>query len=187
MDAIECMHARRSIRAYQPRPVDRSLLEELLWAAVQAPTPPVSGSEPWVIYVVEGQERLERYGQRAKQYAFEHQPSDRPWEWTVRPGFKVFWGAPVLVLLCARLGNPEPFDCCRAGQNLLIGAHARGLGACWVGAPLPWLSAVETKQELGIAPSFEPSVAIILGHPTEQPTGSPRSRPSIQWVANHDA
>ena len=89
MDAIECIHAGRSIRAYQPRPVDRSLLAEILWAAVQAPTPPVSGNGPWAIYVLEVQARLEQYGQRAKQYAFEYQPSGRLWEWTVRPGFKV--------------------------------------------------------------------------------------------------
>ena len=45
MDPIECMHTRRSIRAYKPDPVARELAEELLWATVQAPTPPVSGAE----------------------------------------------------------------------------------------------------------------------------------------------
>jgi nitroreductase len=183
MDAIECMHRRRSIRSYQANPVARELIEELLWAAVQAPTPPASGNDAWAICVIEGHARLERYGERARVYAFEHQPSGRPWEWTVRPGFKVFWGAPVLVLLCARTGNLEAaFDCCRAGQNLLLAAQARSLGACWVGAPIPWLADARTHDELALPQGFEPAVAIILGYPAETPTGSPRPRPRVQWL-----
>ena len=182
MDAIECMHSRRSIRAYRAEPLARELIEMLAWAAVQAPTPPISGNEAWAICVVEGLERLEAYGERARRYAFEHQPRERPWEWTTRPGFKVFWGAPALMIFCARRGNPEaPFDCCRAGQNLLLAAHDRGLGACWVGAPMPWLSAPATKDELAIPDGFEPAVAIILGWPNEKPAGSPRPRPPIRW------
>ena len=182
MSPIECMHTRRSIRAYGAEPVARELIEDVLWAAVQAPTPPVSGSDAWAICVIEGRDRLESYGERARLYAFEHQPVGRPWEWTVRPGFKVFWGAPVLALLSARAGNSEaPFDCCRAGQNLLLAAHAKGLGACWVGAPIPWLSERETQQELGIPDGFVPVVAVILGYPAESPAGSPRPRPRVHW------
>jgi nitroreductase len=183
MDPIECMHTRRSIRSYKAGPVAHELIEEIAWAAVQAPTPPVSGNEAWAISVVEGRDRLETYGERARMYAFEHQPAERPWEWTVRPGFKVFWGAPALILLSARTGNPEAsFDCCRAGQNLLLAAHAKGLGACWVGAPIPWLSDTQTQRELGIPAGFVPSVAIILGFPAESPAGSPRPRPHIYWA-----
>ena len=183
MDAIVCMHSRRSIRAYLPDPVPRDLIQELAWAAIQAPTPPVSGNESWSLCMIEGQDRLESYGQRARQYAFEHQPADRPWTWTTRPGFKVFWGAPALMLLCARQGNPEArFDCCRAGQYLLLAAHARGLGACWVGAPMPWLADPEIQRELQVPAGFEPEVAIVLGHPAEQPLGSPRPQPSLIWL-----
>jgi GrpB-like predicted nucleotidyltransferase (UPF0157 family)/nitroreductase len=183
MDAIQAMHERRSIRAYQSRQVPRELVEELLWAAVQAPIPPVSGNEPWRIVVLQGAELLERLGERARQYAFEHQPPGRPWEWTTRPGFKVFWGAPMLVLLCARATSPEAaFDCCRAGQNLVIAAHARGIGSCWVGAPMPWLSDAAVQRELGIPDGFVPSVAIVLGYPAEHPVGNPKPRPGIHWV-----
>ena len=93
MDVFEAIHSRRSIRKYRPDPVDRALLEELLYAAVQAPTPPVSGTIPWALCVIEGVERLANYGNRAKQYADDHQPEGRPWTWTERPDFKVFWGA----------------------------------------------------------------------------------------------
>lgn len=182
--AIEAMHSRRSIRAYEPHPVPRALIEDLLWAAVQAPIPPVSGNEPWAIVVVEGRDRLEAYGERARQHADAHQPAGRPWAWTTRPGFKVFWGAPALVLLCARAGSPEAVhDCVRAGQNLVIAAHAAGLGSCWVGAPMPWLALAEVQRELGVPEGFAPAVAITLGFAAEQPAGNPKPRPAIHWHA----
>ena len=182
MDAVSAMHARRSIRAYQPTPVPRALIEELVWAAVQAPSPPVSGDIPWALCVIEGVGRLARYGVRARDYAHSHQPEGRPWEWTERPGFKVFWDAPALVLICGRKGNPEtPFDCCRAGQNLMLAACARGLGSCWVGAPMPWLTSPGVAEELGLPAGFDPVVAIVLGYAAQTPAGNPRPRPPITW------
>ena len=53
--------------------VERTLIEDLIWAAVQAPTPPVSGDTPWAFCVIEGVRHLADYGARAKQYALDHQ------------------------------------------------------------------------------------------------------------------
>ena len=137
LNVIEAIHRRRSIRAYRSDPVERPVLEDILWAAAQAPTPPVSGDKPWTFCIFEGIDRIDGYGVRAKDYAQGHQPPGRPWTWADRPEFRVFWGAPVLLLICARSGNPETaFDCCRAGQNVLLAAHHHGLGSCWVGAPM---------------------------------------------------
>ena len=36
----------------------------------------------------------------------------------------------------------------RAGQNLMLSAHARGLGTCWVGSPMLWIDTPEVKAEL---------------------------------------
>ena len=70
MDVVEAIHGRRSIRA---EPVERTLIEDLIRAAVQAPTPPVSGDTPWAFCVIEGVRHLADYGARAKQYALDHQ------------------------------------------------------------------------------------------------------------------
>ena len=58
MDVTEAIHGRRSIRAYRAQPVEQTLIEDLTWAAVQAPTPPVSGDTPWAFCVIEGADRL---------------------------------------------------------------------------------------------------------------------------------
>lgn len=183
MDAIQAMHGRRSIRAYESRPVARALVEQLAWAAVQAPTPPVSGDAPWVVCVLEGAERLAAFGERAKEYARTHQPPGNPWTWPERPGFKVFWDAPALILFCSQRGNSEaPLDCCRAGQNFEVAAHSLGLGSCWIGSPMPWLRSPGIANELGIPQGYDAEVAIAFGHPAEQPEGKPRPRPHIHWL-----
>ena len=50
MDAIEAIHSRRSIRTYTAQPVDRELIEALVWDAAQAP-PPFAGQVPWTFNV----------------------------------------------------------------------------------------------------------------------------------------
>jgi nitroreductase len=182
MDTIEAIHGRRSIRAFRPDPVPRTLIEDLLWDAAQAPTPPVSGETPWAFCVLEGVQRLARYGERARQYASEHQPQGSPWHWVDRSGFKVFWDAPAAVLICGQRGNVEaPMDCCRAGQTLMLAAYARGLGSCWVGAPLPWLRSPDIAEELQLPAGFDVMVVMILGYANEIPAGSPLPRPSVHW------
>lgn len=182
MNIIEAIHGRRSIRAYRDEPLPRSLVEDLVWAAVQAPTPALSDDTPLAVAVIEGRERLAAYGTRAQDHARATQSAPLARRWAERSDFEVFWGAPVAVMFCARAGDREtPFDCCRAGQNLVLVAHARGLGSCWVGAPLPWLSSTGVADELGLQAGFDPVVVVVLGHPNESPRGRPRPRPSISW------
>lgn len=87
---------------------------------------------------------------RAKQFARVNQPDGIRWSWPDKPDFKVFWEAPALVLICGRSGNAEmALDCCRAGQNLMLAAHAMGLGTCWVGAHRASACAVRARQSVG--------------------------------------
>lgn len=182
MDVIEAMYSWRTIRAYRREPVPRDVLEDLLWHAVQVSTAPAA-QPPWALCVLEGSAQIEDYGRRALDFARANRPPGAPgWTWTERSDFRVFWGAPAVVVICARSGDAEtPFDCCRAGQNLALAAHARGLGTCWVGAPLAWLRSPGVAAELGIPEEFEPTVAMLVGHPADRPPPRPRTRPQIVW------
>ena len=124
-----------------------------------------------------GAERIAEFGRRAKQYARDHNPGGPGWAWTDREGFEAFWNAPAVVIIS---GPVE--DCCRAGQTLLIAAHARGLGACWVGAPMLWLRTPEAKAELGIPTDLTPVSAICLGHASATPDTPPRAHPNVIWA-----
>jgi nitroreductase len=175
MDVIETIHSRRSIRAYTEEPVERDLIEALIWDAAQAP-PPFSGQVPWTFNVVRGAARIARYGELAKQYARDHRPDGAEPFWADREDFKIFWDAPAVVIISGGMA-----DCCRAGQVLILAAHARGLGACWVGAPMQWIQTPEAKSEVGISEDLTPSSVICLGHPAAWPAAAERKRPVVIW------
>lgn len=176
MDAIEAMHTRRSVRSYSSRRVERGLIQEVIWDAAQAP-PTFSGQIPWTFHVVEGADRIAAYGDEALRYAKENHPDEPGWEWTDRPGFQVFWGAPAVIIISGRVE-----DCCRAGQNLMLSAHARGLGTCWVGSPILWLKTPSAKIRLNIPNALTPVCAFCLGYPAIVPEAPSRERPTIIWV-----
>ena len=176
MDAIEAIQSRRSIRQYKNSVPERSLIEAIILDAAKAP-PPFSGQRPWVFNVIEGRDRISHYALRAKQFAKEHRPEGPGWEWVDRlDNFEVFWNAPVLIIISGRVE-----DCCRAGQNLMLSAHARGLGTCWVGAPMLWLRDTETQKELRIPSGFAPVSAFCLGYPDEAPAPPKVEPPHIIW------
>lgn len=182
MDLIDAIRSWRSVRSFRTDPVDRTEVADLLWNAVQVSTPP-QNETPWEICVLEGVDRIELLGERAMAFAREHrQPGQQGWNWVDRPGFKIFWGAPVVVIIAAQADNREAqFDCHRASQNLVLAAHVRGLGSCWLGSPLPWLNSIGVAGELGFSPEFQPTVVVALGHPATRPEPKVRPRPNILW------
>ncbi len=165
MDVIAAIHGRRSVRSYDTRPVPRDLIESVIRDAAQSP-PPFRGQVPWAFNVIEGAERIAAYGARAMAYTRKHRPAGPGWDWIERPDFKILWDGPV-------------GDCSRAGQTLMLSAHARGLGTCWVGSPMLWLSAAETRAELNIP--LTPAAVFCLGYAAEEPEPVIRETPPIIW------
>jgi nitroreductase len=197
MDVVEAIYGRRSIRSYAQRPVERDLIEAIILDAAQAQPPArtatqskgtgflflrrkvASGVVPWTFNVILGIERIAALGMMAMTHAKAYHRADEPgWSWLGRSGFKIFWDAPVLVVISGPIE-----DCCRAGQNLMLSAHARGLGTCWVGSPMLWLRTDKAKAALSIPPDLTPVSAICLGYPEVIPDVPPKKRPPIIWIA----
>ena len=182
MDTIEAIHGRRTVRDFAPRELDRDLIEALVWDAAQAPPPAIRSVQRWAFNVVTGAARLADYGERAKAFARATRPPGPGWDWVDNPDFRIFWNAPALILISGRQEIAESaWDCCRAGQNLMLSAHARGLGACWVGSPMAWLRSAEGASEVGVPEGFEAVAPILVGHPNATPPPRQIERPQIVW------
>lgn len=175
MDVIAAIHGRRSVRSYRPTLVPRELIEAVILDAAQAP-PPFRGQVPWSFNVIEGVERIAAYGERAMDYARAHRPEGPGTGWIERPGFKIFWDAPVVIVISGPVG-----DCSRAGQNLMLSAHARGLGTCWVGSPMPWITTPEVRSELNIPSSLTPVAVLCVGYAAAEPEPVVHEKPPIIW------
>jgi len=153
MDAIQAIMTRRSVRQFTDEPVTDEQLDRVLRAAMAAPS--ASNGQSWRFVVVRERERLERLA-RATVFAA---PMGR---------------APVGIVVCAdRLTLKYPgfwvIDCSAAIENLLLAAHAEGLGGVWIGVhPIaPFRAAVRRTIE---APrTVVPHSMIALGHPAAVP------------------
>ena len=86
--------------------------------------------------------------------------------------------APVLVVVCGdtRLTYPQSMDASvfPAVQNLLLAAHALGLGSTLT--TMPVLAGDELSGPLGLPPEVVPVAVVPLGH-LPAPLGPPRRRP----------
>ena len=181
MDLMEALRTRRAIREFTTEPIHDAVIEELIAAAILAPS--AVNLQPWRFSVVQGGERLHALGAEAKSYAAAHLPPDSPLHaHAVDPAFEIFHGATALIVICAVDDEAQSAeDCCLAGENLMLAAHASGLGTCWIGLSRPWLNDAAVKAELGIPAGWRPVAPIVLGHRKALPPPTPREKPVILW------
>ena len=63
------------------------------------------------------------------------------------PAANIFHNAGTLVIICAKMNGIQPAeDCSLAAQNLMLAAHAAGLGTCPIGLARPWLNPPQVRR-----------------------------------------
>ena len=184
MDLMTAIFERRAIRAYDADPVDRTRIEGLIEAAIQAPS--ARDLEPWAFVVFEGRDRLRAFAEEVREFLLASPAAlgdaDLRAKWS-DSSFDVFYGAPVLLVICATSGESQAAeDCCLAAQNLMLAARASGLGTCPIGLARPWLARPSTREKLGLPAEHVPVFPLVLGRPAEQPGRRPRRPPSVLWL-----
>jgi nitroreductase len=168
LDVMECIKSRRSIRIYKPDPVAHELIEKVIQAATWAPS--AGNWQPWRFVVVVNAELRESLSKIASDQEF-------------------IAVAPVVLVVCAEPGRAEHTygsrarelyclqDSAAAIQNLMLAAHALGLGTCWVGD----FDEIGVRKLLHIADNFRPIALVPLGYADEIP--NPRWRRPITEVS----
>lgn len=185
MDVIEAIYHRRSVRGFTADAVPSVVIDDLVSAAVQAPS--AMNLQPWAFLITEGRTTLSEFSERAKRHLLETMTPDSPIfhyrDQLSDPEFDIFYGASVLVVIAATTDAAQcAEDCCLAAQNLMLAAHAMGLGTCCIGFARPWLNLGETKAELGIPPPYSPIIPIVVGYPKFAAPPVPRKTPEIWRV-----
>ena len=127
------IYGRRAVRAYTAQPVARETIEQLIDAAIQAPSS--MDLEPWAFVVIDGVARLKGFSDRAKA-AFVPGPmtgaaAEHFRNMLVDPAFNIFHDAPALIVVCATSEAGQAVeDCSLAAQNLKHVAHPAGADRC---------------------------------------------------------
>ena len=184
MTIFETILARRSVRRYKARRVDRTTVSILLEAAVHAPT--AIHQEPWAFVIVQDKQLLQKLsGQakplfmaEAKEIGLEH--AGHSFDIFKAPDFNIFYNASTLILICGKTTAPSfEADCWLAAENLMLAACAMGLGTCVIGSALLALNTPETKVALNIPENFIAVAPIVVGYPDDEIAPVIRKNPII--------
>jgi len=194
------MAGRRSIRRYRPTPVQREDLDALLNAAAAAPS--AHNRQPWRFLVVESQtakhELAVAMGERLRTDRLRDGDPPDAIEADRSRSYARLTGAPVLVVVSLSMADMDRYSDERrnqaertmavqgtamAAQNLLLAAHAAGLGACWVCAPLFCPDTVASV--LALPRGWEPQGIVTLGYPADE--GKPFRRRPLSEVARYES
>lgn len=153
MDTLEAIYTRRSVRNFKEDPVSEEDLHDLLKAGMQAPS--AKNEQPWHFVVIDDPEVLHAIPE-------------------FHPHAKMLLDAPLAILVCSdrKLETKRASwlqDCSAATENILLAAHAKGLGGVWLGI-FPDSDRVFGMQTLLAMPKDVRPVALVaIGHPASQP------------------
>ena len=198
-EVIDLMQSRRSVRQFAPRGLTRSQIDALIEAARWAPSN--HNRQGWKFIVFQNAKTICRLAEEVRESLRRSLPTahrlvaDHAGELTHLAG--AFDQAPVVILAMHKkspavgrsllnsatsaLASGEAISTAMACQNILLAAHAMGLGACIMTAPL---LAADVWHALGDLPAgFEPTCLIAAGYPAATP--APPRRKDLEQIVEY--
>jgi F420 biosynthesis protein FbiB-like protein len=195
-DALDAVLAgRRSIRTYQERSVPAELLERVLAAAAQAPSP--HHSVPWRLAVLTGSAAktalADAMGAKWRADLQADGLGDAEIDIELEKSHRRLTASPVVLVGSV---YPEILDeypdparqeaetlmaahsLGAALQNVMLAAHANGLASCWMCAPVFCSDVV--RDALGLPSALIPHAIVTIGYPARPPRA--RERPSLDQI-----
>jgi len=155
---LKVIKERRSVRTYDDRKVSKEMMERLIEAGQWAPSP--SNVQSWRFVAVQEDGQLATLK-------------------TLSPGFPK--QATAAIVICSDERDVQSFagtsaqilvaeEAAMAGQNMLLMAHALGLGACAVAS----FSETGIRALLELPDHIRPILVVALGFPKKQPVAPQR-------------
>lgn len=198
MDLHQFLRSRRSIRRFKPDPVPDSVIENIITTATFAPS--AHNRQPWRFCVVTDVSVKQKLAD-AMAIEFERDlekdqlPQTEIQKRTKRSRERMI-AAPVLVILCLDMSEMDVYpdkkrkqaefrmamqSVANAGMQLMLAAHAEGLGSVWVCSPL---FVQETIQSvLNLPKTWEPQAMFFVGYPDVIP--DVRERKTLDEIIIH--
>lgn len=183
MEFFEALNGRRATRAFSPQPVSRPVIERQIDAAIQAPS--AINEQPCDFAIIQEYERLDRIAGAAKELmsnVAERAPPRPIHAHMHDPNFNILYHAPALIVVSARTGEWAVEDGTLAAENLMLAAHAFGLGSCWSGLAQRWLETEDGRRAIELPAGFMPIAPIIIGYPSEKAAAVPRTPARTRWI-----
>lgn len=190
----EALKRRRSIRRYTAAPIHETAIMRLIEAAITAPS--AHNRQPWRFVLLKDAAKTRLAQAMAKRLREDrtrdgHDPTIIDQD--AARSITRITSAPAAILVCLSMEDMDVYPDRRraaaerqmavqstamAMQNILLAAHAEGLGASIMCAPL--FCADTVRDVLSLSAAWEPQALITLGYPAN--SGRPYRRHPIQDV-----
>ncbi|MBR3785431.1 MAG: nitroreductase family protein [Firmicutes bacterium] len=170
MTLLEIMKHRRSVRKYTGEKIDEDKLQQILAAALLAPSG--RAARPWEFVVVKDREMLDRLS-----ISREH-------------GAEMLAGADCAVVVFGDENKTDVWteDCCNAMAHMYLMASALGVGCCWIQGRLRKTADGAMTEDyirglLDVPSHYRLEAIMSLGIPAEQP--QPYELDQLPWEKIH--
>ncbi len=174
---VGAIMGRRSVRKYLDRPVEHEKLMTLARCAINAPSG--MNAQPWLVRVVEDQKLINDVTEVYKKANAEQVKRDADFK-------NMFRNAPNLICVCTPAKGGGQLDAGLLGENVMLAAHALGLGTCCLGGPVRFLkSNADARfflERLDIPADYELNYIIAVGYPDEQPEARQRDASKVKFI-----
>jgi nitroreductase len=200
-DLLKIIKTRRSIRRYKKKDVPDELLEKIIEAGRWSPSG--DNGQPWRFIIVRDPETKKALGKIAaegsgRRFTAEYltgrmqerfeglkdlDKKDKAYKKLTSGEVSSFLAnAPVIIIVCAKLDVWDvPYDSAMATQNMVLMAHALGLGSCVVVAPVSDMrDDIKVMKLLKIPHGYKVIAPLAIGYPDESP--NPRPRLSLKEI-----
>jgi len=196
MDLQTFLRTRRSIRRFKPDPIPDSVIQNILTTATFAPS--AHNRQPWRFGVLTDSSIKTKLAD-AMAIEFERDlekdklPQVEIQKRIVRSRERII-SAPVVIILNVDMGDMDMYpdekrskaeylmavqSVANAGMQMLLAAHAEGLGGVWVCSPLFVQKTIQSV--LSLPKSWEPQAMFLVGYPQDIPEA--RERKTIQEIS----
>ena len=189
MNAVmENIRKRRSIRAYEARPVPRDLVNTVIEAGTAAPS--AMNSQPWRVVVGEDpaakRTLLAAALPQAKKITEQVKDVDPERYELIKKRYAelpdpVYYSAPAVIFVIGS-GRYAAHSCPLACENMMLAAHALGLGSCWVGFGAMVTEDPDVRAILELKEDESLYGPILLGYPKGEPARPPKKEPKVKWI-----
>ncbi|MGA7193941.1 MAG: nitroreductase family protein [Anaerolineales bacterium] len=188
--AQDFLRSRRSVRRFKPEPIPDSVIERILTTATYAPS--AHNRQPWRFVIIKNTDVRSRLAKTlTDKMCLDMQAesaTESELEKRVTNSLRRIDEAPVIIMLCrdvtdVRVNTPEETimniqSTALAGFQLLLAAHAEGLGGNWICWPL--YATKETQSVLNLPETWEPQAMIMIGSSFETP--AMRERKTLEEI-----
>jgi FMN reductase [NAD(P)H] len=183
MDVSEAIAKRKSVRAYENKPVPTDVLKRIVEAGQWAPN-----AGPFQISVIHNAGLRQKINDRALDVMV-HSENEFARQRAALPGYQPLYGAPVLILLSAPADAPfgAP-NTALAAENMLLEATGQGLGSCYLVSPTRALNGESNRdlaREAGVPEGYTAQCAVIVGYAAAEnkfSLGERRKRGTVNYV-----